>query len=139
MILITQRPTLDIKDPPRRHRHTLNVEAHPMIYVRVKIVVWVGHVLRVQGYAGEGREIRWVAALPLFNSCQQEYTKAEDKRNGKLAHLTPQPVKLRMMQPKKRLIGREAYPHVLAILFGQGLRAVPRQVATNEIVYVVVH
>ena len=44
-----------------------------------------------------------------------------------------------MMQPKKRLIRREAYPHALAIILGQTLGAVPRQVAPNEIVHVVVH
>ena len=44
-----------------------------------------------------------------------------------------------MMEPKKRLIGREADAHVLAILLEQGLGAVPRQVAPNEIVHMVVH
>ena len=80
-----------------------------------------------------------MAALPLRNSCQQIYTKAEDKRSKTLADLIPQPIKLRMMQPKERLIGREADPHVLAILLGQGLGAISCQVAPDEVVYVVMH
>lgn len=54
------------------------------------------------------------------------------------AHPTPQPVKLGMMQPKERVIRREADCHALAILLRQALRAVSRQVAPNEVVYMVV-
>lgn len=43
------------------------------------------------------------------------------------------------MQPKERVIGREAVCHALAVLVQQGLRAVTRQISPNEIVYVVMH
>lgn len=44
-----------------------------------------------------------------------------------------------MMQPKERVVRREAVSHALAILLEQGLRAVSRQISPNEIVYVIVH
>lgn len=43
------------------------------------------------------------------------------------------------MQPKQRIIGREAAGHsTLTFHFGQELRTVPGQVTADEIVYVVV-
>lgn len=58
---------------------------------------------------------------------------------GTKAHLTPQPIELRMMQPEKRVIRREAYLHTPAIFLRQDLWTVPCQVAPNKIVYMVVH
>lgn len=43
------------------------------------------------------------------------------------------------MQPKERIVRREADRHALAIPLRQDLRAVSCQIAPNEIVYVVVH
>lgn len=58
---------------------------------------------------------------------------------GPGANLTPQPVKLCMMQPKERVVGREAYCQTVAILLRQGLRAGSGQISAHEVVYVVVH
>jgi hypothetical protein len=41
-----------------------------MICVRVKVVAWVAHIVRGEGYAGKGGEVGLVVALPLYNSCQ---------------------------------------------------------------------
>lgn len=43
-----------------------------------------------------------------------------------------------MMQPKERIIRREAIRHALAILFRDGSRTISSQIAPNKIVYVVV-
>ena len=77
------------------------------------------------------------AATVQLTSARLYQSGRQAKREAGAPH--SQPIKLRMMQPKKRLIGREVYPHVPAILLGQGLGAVPRQVAPDEIVHVVVH
>lgn len=35
--------------------------------MRLNVVVLVGHIVRGEGHTGEGGEIGWVVALPLYN------------------------------------------------------------------------
>jgi hypothetical protein len=41
------------------------IKGHPKISVRVEVIVYLGHVVRIKGHAGEGGEVGWVVTLPL--------------------------------------------------------------------------
>ena len=63
---VTQWPRRSVEQHARCHRHTMNAERHPMIYVHFRVKAWVLEIICVQWYTRKGSKVGWMVVLPLY-------------------------------------------------------------------------